>query len=81
MKVLDDYDVGDKVMLLIKMGDEKLELVVVLEEQITINDIEHILYMHAIIFLYLTTLVETPTKVKYGVNMITLCLINFFFHC
>jgi len=26
--------------------------------------------MHAIIFLYLTTLVETSTKVKYGVNMI-----------
>jgi hypothetical protein len=33
LKVLDEYNVGDKVMFLIQRGDEKLELPVVLEEQ------------------------------------------------
>ncbi|TKY50267.1 Protease Do 8 [Spatholobus suberectus] len=33
LKALDDYNVGDKVVLMIQRGSEKLELPVVLEEQ------------------------------------------------
>lgn len=33
LKALDEYNVGDKVVLMVQRGSEKLELPVVLEEQ------------------------------------------------
>jgi len=33
LKALDEYNVGDKVVLMVQRGNEKLELPVVLEEQ------------------------------------------------